>query len=244
MRYLGSNLARNENTRKVRYLCRLGFPVIGKPVHLLLLWLLYFFSFSPVWFRQWRHKAIANTSKYARWKNFSYNTFLVDVTLAVCKLLQKSCSNVNTSASAVPNGFLARAKIPIISMEPPRREMFFSVAKFLAHTRNKLKQVKTFVQCWLLEELPWNANVVGMSHEHGPHANFTRFQKNNLGYFWPRLPTVKVFAFLAFSAKDTNGESFFLGHFWPRITTVKVSYFEHFWPKIPMVKVLFFLCHF
>jgi len=94
------------------------------------------------------------------------HTFLVDATLAVCKLSQKSCSNVNTSASAVPNGFLARAKIPIISMEPPRREMFFSVAKFLAHTRNKLNQVKTFVQCSFLEKLPWNANVVGMSHEH------------------------------------------------------------------------------
>jgi len=162
---------------------------------LLLFWLLCFFSFSPVWVCQWRHKAIANTSKYARWKNFSYNTFLVDVTLAIYKLSQKSRSNVNISASAVPKGFLARAKIPIISVVTPLREMFFSVAKFLAHTRNKLKQVKTFVQCSLREKLPWNANVVGMSHEHWPHANFTRFQKNNLGYFWPRLPTVKVFVF-------------------------------------------------
>jgi len=151
VRYFGSNLARNEKTRKVGYLCRLGSQIIGKPVDLLLLWLLCFFSFSPVWVRQWRHKAIANTSKYARWKNFSYNTFLVDVTLAVCKLSQKSCSNVNTSVSAVPKGFLARVKIPIISVEPPLREMFFSVAKFLAHTSNKLKQVKIFVQCSLLE---------------------------------------------------------------------------------------------
>jgi len=44
---------------------------------------------------------------------------------------------------------------------------FFSVAKFLAHTSNKLKQVKTFVQCSLLEKLPWNANVVGMSQPRG-----------------------------------------------------------------------------
>jgi len=42
----------------------------------------------------------------------------------------------------------------------------FSVAKFLTHTSNKLKQVKTFVQCSLLEKFPWNANVVGMSHDH------------------------------------------------------------------------------
>ena len=99
-------------------------------------------------------------------KNVSHNAFLVEVTLAVCKLSQTSCSNVNVSASAVPKGFLASAKIPIISGEPPIREMFFSVAKSLAHTRNKLKQVKTFVQCSLLKKLPWNANVVGMSHEH------------------------------------------------------------------------------
>ena len=73
---------------------------------------------------------------------------------------------MNTSASAVPEGFLARAEIPIISVKLPLREMFFSVAKFPAHTRNKLKQVKTFVQCSFLEKLSWNANVVGMSHEH------------------------------------------------------------------------------
>ena len=88
---------------------------------LLLFWLLCFFSFSPVWVRQWCHKAIANTSKYARWKNFSYNTFLVDVTLVVCELTQKSCSNINISSSAVPKGFLARVKIPVISVEPPLR---------------------------------------------------------------------------------------------------------------------------
>ena len=29
-----------------------------------------------------------------------------------------------------------------------------------------------------------------------------------LGHFWPRLPMVKVFDLLAFSAKDTNSESF------------------------------------
>jgi len=66
----------------------------------------------------------------------------VDVTLAVCELPQKLCSNVNISASKVPKGFLARVKIPIIS--------------------------------------------VGL---------LLHFQKNNLGYFWPRLPKVKVFVF-------------------------------------------------
>jgi len=100
---------------------------------LLLFWLLCFFSFSPVWVRQWRHTAIANTSKYARWKKFSYNTFLVDITSAVCKLSQKSCSNVNISASAAPEGFLARAKIPIISVESPFHKIFFRCQIPCAH---------------------------------------------------------------------------------------------------------------
>jgi len=42
----------------------------------------------------------------------------------------------------------------------------FSVAEFLAHIRNKSKQIKTFVQCSLLEKVSWNANAVGMSNEH------------------------------------------------------------------------------
>ena len=29
-----------------------------------------------------------------------------------------------------------------------------------------------------------------------------------LGHFWPRLPTIKVFIFEHFLAKDANGESF------------------------------------
>ena len=64
-------------------------------------------------------------------KNVSCNTFPVDVTLAVCELSQKSCGNVNISASAVPTGFLARVKIPIISVEPPLREKFFPLPNFL-----------------------------------------------------------------------------------------------------------------
>ena len=71
----------------------------------------------------------------------------MDVTLAVCEFSQKSCSNVNISAYAVPKGFLAKVKISMISMELPFHEMLFfhiSVAKFLAHKRNKLKQIKTF----------------------------------------------------------------------------------------------------
>ena len=128
-------------------------------------------------------------------------------------------------------------------MEPPLREMFFSVAKFLAHTRNKLNQVKTFVQCSLLETLPWNANVVGMSHEHWPHAIFTRFQKNKLGYFWPRLPTVKVIDFLLFRPRIHMVKALFqLGHFWPRIPMVKLLLgLGHFWPRLLTVKDLFFM---
>ena len=47
-----------------------------------------------------------------------------------------------------------------------------------------------------------------------------------LGHIWPRLPLVKFFIFLAFSAKDTNGESFlfFLCHFWSRIPMVKAAF--------------------
>ena len=49
----------------------------------------------------------------------------MNVTLAVCELSQKLCRNVNISTSAVPKGFLARVKIPLISVDPPLREMFF-----------------------------------------------------------------------------------------------------------------------
>jgi len=107
----------------------------------------------------------------------------------------------------------------MISVELPFCEMLFfrfSVATFLAHTSNKLKQIKTFVQCSLLEKLPWNASVVGMSHERWPHVNFTRFWKNNLGYI--RLPRVKVFSFL--------------GHCWPRIPMVNVFVFWVFLVKV------------
>ena len=125
------------------FLCRMNFSnvFVGfRTYPLPLFWLLCFFSFSPVWVRQWRHKAITNTSKYSRWKIFSYITLLVDITSAVCELLQKSCSNVNIPASAALKGFLARVKIPTISVEPPFREMLFfrfSAAKFLAHASNK-----------------------------------------------------------------------------------------------------------
>jgi len=50
------------------------------------------------------------------------------------------------------------------------------------------------------------------------------------------------FCFLAFSAKDTNGERFvFLGNFWSRLSTVKVSVgLGHFWPGLPTMKVFVF----
>ena len=90
----------------------------------------------------------------------------MDVISTVCELSQKSCSNANISASAIPKGVSCESKnTNYLSGAASSREVF-SVAKFLAHTSNKLKQVKTFVQCSLLEKLPWNANVVGMSHEH------------------------------------------------------------------------------
>jgi len=99
------------------------------------------------------------------------------------------------------------------------------------------------VQCSLLEKFPWNANVVGMSHDHWPHGNFTRFKK----WFWLFLAKVTngesfVFSW-SFSVEVTNGESFvFLCHFWPRILMVKVFVFLcHFWPRLPMMKVFDFL---
>jgi len=55
----------------------------------------------------------------------------VNLTLAVCELPQKLCRNVNISASAVPKGFLARVKIPIISADPPLCEIFFPLPNFL-----------------------------------------------------------------------------------------------------------------
>jgi len=105
-----------------------------------------------------------------------------------------------------------------------------------------------------------NADVVGMSHKHWPHPNSTRFQKNNLGYFWPRLPKVKVLYFEHFWPRMPMVKVlFFLCHFWPRLPTVKAfdflaflakdtngecfQVFCHFWPRIPTVKV-FFLGHF
>ena len=183
------------------FLCRLNFSNVFvdfstgfRTYPLLLFWLLCFFSIFPVWVRQWRHKAITNTSKYAQWKNFSYNILLVDVILAVCELSQKSCSNDNISASAVPKGFL-RVKYQWSQWSCLFARCFFSVDKFLAHISNKLKQMKTFAQCSLLEKLLWNANAVGMSHKNWPHVNFTHSRNNHLGYFWPRLPRVKVFVF-------------------------------------------------
>ena len=64
-----------------------------------------FCDFSPVWGHKWRQKFIAHTWKDARWKKLSCNTLRVDVTLAVRELPQKSCSNVNIPAAAVPKGW-------------------------------------------------------------------------------------------------------------------------------------------
>jgi len=62
------------------------------------LWLCHFFT--PVSGHKWRQKLIANTSNNAQWKSLAYNALGVDVTLAVRKLWQKSCSNVNISSVA------------------------------------------------------------------------------------------------------------------------------------------------
>ena len=112
--------------------------------------------------------------------------------------------------------------------------------------------------CWYVTRTltPWKfhpflKNNLGCFWPRFPKAKVFVF----LGHIWPRLPTVKFFVFWAFSAKDTNGESFwlffslfgqgyqywkflfFLGHFWPRLPKVKVFVFlGHIWPRLPTVK--------
>ena len=148
----------------------------------------------------------------------------MDVTLAVCELSQKSCSNVNTSASAVPKGFLA--KIPMISVElASSRDVFlrFCVAKFLAHTSNKLKQKKHSCNVHCLKSYPEMLTLLVC------HTN-TDTMRISLGYFWPRLPKVKVLIFKPF---------------WPRIPMVKALFFlGPFWSRLPTVKVFVFLWSF
>jgi len=141
-------------------LCRMNFSNVFVDFHpgfwtypLLLFLLLCFFSFSSVWVHQWRHKAIANTPKYARWKNFSYNTFLLDVTLAVCELSQKSCSNVNISASAV-QGFLRESKYQLSQWSRLIARCFFRYQISCAH-KQQVEASKTFVQCSLLEKVSY-----------------------------------------------------------------------------------------
>jgi len=61
-------------------------------------------------------------------KNFSCNTFLVDVALAVCELLQKPCSNVNISASVVPKVFFSRKNINYLSGATFSRYFFCQIS--------------------------------------------------------------------------------------------------------------------
>jgi len=71
-----------------------------------LFWLRRFFGFSPTWGHKWGQNNIANTSNDARWKDLSCNALRVNVTLAVREISQKSCSNVNISAAAIPDGLV------------------------------------------------------------------------------------------------------------------------------------------
>jgi len=150
---------------------------------LLLFWLLCFLVFLLFEFANDATKLSSIPQNMRGKKNFLTITFLVDVTLAVCKLSQKPCSNVNISASAVPKRFLARAKIPIIPVQPPLREMFFPLPNFLRTQGTSWSKYKHSCNVHCLKSYPGMLTLLVMSHEHWPHANFTRFQKNNLGYF-------------------------------------------------------------
>jgi len=124
--------------------------------------------------------------------------------------------------------------------------MFFSVAKFLlAHTRNKFKQVKTFVQCSLLEKLPWNANVVGMS-------SFCFF----FVIFGQEYQWWKLCFFLVFFGQGYQWWKFWLVlvifglGYQPRKFLFFMDIFDQgyfYWPhrlRIPMVKVMLVIWHF
>jgi len=77
------------------------------------------------------------------------------------------------------------------------------------------------MQCSLLEKLPWNA--VGMSHEHWPHENFTRFWKITLAIFGQGSQRRKFLFFLAIFDQGYQRWNFlFFEPFQPRIPTVKV----------------------
>ena len=77
------------------------------------------------------------------------------------------------------------------------------------------------------------------------HTN-TDPMRISLGYFWPRLPKVKVLIFKPFWPRIPMVKAlFFLGPFWSRLPTVKVFVFlGHFWTRLPTVKVFVFHGHF
>jgi len=120
----------------------------------------------------------------------------------------------------------------------------------------------SFFRCWIScahkQQVEANKNICAiftawkvtleccMSYEHWPNEDFTGFRKNNLVYFWPRLPKVKVFVFLEHiwprlltvtffflfgQGCQQHIFCFFLGHFWSSIPTVKVFVFWAFLPK-------------
>jgi len=170
------------------FLCRMSFSNVFVDFStgfwtypLFLFWLLCFFSFSPVGVCQCYREYL----KICTVKNFSYNILLVNLPSAICELSQKSCSDVNISVSAVPKGFLVRVKIPMTSVELPFRAMFFCfflVAEFLAHTSNKLKQIKTFVQCSLLKKL-YPGMLLACYMNTGPMKISPVFEKITLAIF-------------------------------------------------------------
>jgi len=85
-------------------------------------------------------------------------------------VIAKSCSNVNISDSAVPTGFPARVKIPMISVDLPFHDIFFMgscsltiVQIMLCLIRKKMQSWKTkwLLQCSLLASLkPINAMLL------------------------------------------------------------------------------------
>jgi len=196
------------------FLCRMNFSKVFVDFStgfwtypLLLFWLLCFFSFSPVWVRQWHHKAIANTSKYARWKKLSYNLFLVDVTLAVCDLSQKSCSNVYISASAVPEGFLARVKMPMISVEPPFGEMFFTSPNFFRTQATSWIKQKHSCNVHCLKSYPGMLTLL-VCHTNTDLMRISLVSKKILAIFGQGYQRWKFLFFLAIFGPDYQRSNF------------------------------------
>jgi len=129
--------------------CKIFHMFLNIPTAFILLTLL--FQFFPCLSSPMMPQSNRQYLKNAWWKTFSCNTSLVYIPLVVCELLQKSLRVVTRIlqqcqyiTSAVRKGFLARVKIPMISV-PFREMLFFKSVAFqpLHHCQNLLRTQAT-----------------------------------------------------------------------------------------------------